>query len=64
MKLQSCDSCGVLLDIDKLIFPDSKHYERADGSLDESMVTWCGSAWRPFVHCPVCQNKIVEDSYV
>ena len=64
MKLQSCDSCGVLLDIDKLCFPDNKHYEREDGSLDESMVMWCGTAWRPFVHCPVCQSAIVEDPYV
>ena len=61
MKIQSCDGCGVLLDIDKLYFPNSKHYEREDGSLDESMVTWCWDAWHPFVHCPVCQNKIVEE---
>jgi hypothetical protein len=61
MNLQSCDSCGVVLDIDKLHFPDSKHYEREDGTLDESRVMWTGYAWRPFVNCPVCQNKIVEE---
>lgn len=61
MKLQSCDNCGVLLDIDKLIFPDSKHYEQADGSLDESMVILYGGAWRPFIRCPVCQDIIVEE---
>jgi hypothetical protein len=38
MKLQSYDGCGVLLDIDKLIFPDSKQREREDGSLDDSKV--------------------------
>jgi hypothetical protein len=61
MKIQSCDNCGVILDIDKLYFPDSKIYEREDGTLDESKVMWCGSAWRPFVPCPVCQNKIVDE---
>ena len=63
MKLQSCDGCGVLLDIDKLCFPDSKQYEREDGTLDESMVVWYWSAWRPFVPCPVCQTKIVEEPF-
>ena len=60
MNLISCDHCGVVLDADKLNFPDSKNYEREDGSLDESMVTWCYGAWRPFVPCPVCRGEIVS----
>lgn len=61
MNLQSCDSCGVVLDIGKLHFPDSKHYERENGTLDESKVMWTGYAWCPFVNCPVCQNKITGE---
>lgn len=64
MNLQSCDQCGVVLDMDKMVFPDSKHYEREDGTFDESMVMWSNGSWRPFVHCPICQNKIMEDEWL
>jgi hypothetical protein len=57
MNLRSCDNCGVVLDADKLIFPDQKHWWREDGTYDESM-----SAWHPWsmtqlakIPCPACE---------
>jgi hypothetical protein len=65
MNLQSCDSCGSVLDIDKLIFPDQKDWWKEDGSFDETLAGWVTSAndWRAKVPCPVCKSDIFENTY-
>jgi hypothetical protein len=65
MNLRSCDSCGVVLDLDKLMFPDQKQWWHEDGSVDETLAGWNGnaSAWRAKVPCPVCKSDIFENPY-
>jgi hypothetical protein len=65
MNLRSCDSCGVVLDSDKLMFPDQKQWWHEDGSVDETLAGWSkySSAWRAKVPCPVCKSDIFENPY-
>jgi len=56
MKLMSCNSCGVILDADKIEKPN---IELPDGSVDRTKTEWDGSVWVPVVDCPVCDNSIV-----
>lgn len=62
MNIVSCNSCGVLLDADKLHFPDQKHWWREDGSIDESQAGYDPDTgrWCPTVDCPVCGSRIMK----
>jgi hypothetical protein len=65
MNLQSCDSCGGVLDADKLIFPDQKHWWREGGTYDESMSAW--DSWsitqRAKISCFACGADILEPAH-
>lgn len=60
MNLTSCDNCGIVLDKDKITFPDDCWDE--DGCVKEDKATWDDSREKyvPFVKCPVCKEKILE----
>jgi predicted RNA-binding Zn-ribbon protein involved in translation (DUF1610 family) len=62
MNLRSCDNCGVVLDANKLIFPDQKNWWREDGTYDESMSAW--DSWtmtqRAKISCPACGANILK----
>ena len=62
MNLRSCDNCGVVLDANKLIFPDQKNWWREDGTYDGSMSAW--DSWtmtqRAKISCPACGANILE----
>jgi len=60
MNLTSCDKCGVVLDKDKLNFPDS--ISSADGSIDDAKAVWVNGEFLPYVKCLVCGGDIVESS--
>ena len=62
INLQSCDNCGVVLDSDKLQFPDQKLWWREDGTYNESMSAW--DSWtmtqRAKISCPACGADILQ----
>lgn len=58
MKLISCDKCGVVLDMDKLIFPDIRDEE---GEFIEENSVWDGDCFRTVTPCPVCSGPILEE---
>lgn len=62
MKLISCDNCAVLLDADKLNFPDSGYDE--DGCIDKNCADYDQETkeFRVYVSCPVCGSKIFGES--
>jgi len=60
MNLKSCDSCGVVIDTDKLSFPHNIYKDDGDVNLNEA--AW-SNEWDDFVakiSCPVCQEDILE----
>lgn len=59
MNLVSCDGCGVVLDADKLKFPEDVYEE--GGSVDLSKAAWNGDRFVAFVACPVCCEWIFRD---
>lgn len=65
MNLYSC-GCGVVLDLDKIKFPeaeclwkeqDSANYDLEEVVFDEHY------GWRAYTKCPVCKTKILEPLY-
>jgi len=55
MKLISCDNCGVVLDADKLKFPELWKMDEI-GDAGE----WDGERFVSVVPCPVCATNIRE----
>lgn len=67
MKLQSCDSCGVVLDLDKLPFASDLYiYDEVTGAevIDERYVKYnqWTKEWAIFVPCPVCEEPVFEEA--
>ena len=62
MKLISCNNCAVMLDADKLHFPDCIHEE--GGTVDLDLGLWSSDKrdWVAYVKCPVCNEPIEEQS--
>jgi len=58
MNLISCSNCGVVLDKDKLNFPNIH-----DGEGVTEGAVWCDSAenFSSFIYCPVCKEHILEE---
>jgi hypothetical protein len=56
MNLISCDSCGVVLDGDKLKFPEDIY--DAEGAIDTDKAAWTSLGYEPKVLCPVCKSDI------
>lgn len=56
MKLFSCWNCGVVLDADKICWPDlSRVLPTATNSV------WDGDRYVPVLHCPVCTQFTLRD---
>lgn len=61
MNLISCDNCGVVLDVNKLDFPDDLILE--PGITDMSKAIWIGDKYVSYINCPVCRSSIcIDDS--
>jgi len=58
MNLISCVCCGVVLDKDKLIFPDTHDDEY---ELIEENVKWNNDEHSAFISCPVCEHAIIQN---
>lgn len=60
MKLISCDSCGVVLDADKMYFDTQVMFDdEGDVRLDKAV--WDGENYVPYLPCPCCGTNIKED---
>lgn len=57
MNLKSCECCGVVIDIDRLKFPN---IENNDGSIDTTKAIWNGDEFIPKVNCPICEYPITK----
>ena len=56
MNLTSCNICGVVLDKDKLDFPQT--WDEETGLAIEGTYEWNGYDNIAFVPCPVCGDKL------
>jgi hypothetical protein len=61
MNLRSCDNCGVVVDIDKVPFPDDIY--APDDTIDDTKAIWIDREFVPYIRCPVCNNEI-PDTFV
>lgn len=57
MNLISCNICGVVLDKDKLVFPE---LHTKNGYVTRHAL-WDGEHWINTTKCPVCKSCIRED---
>lgn len=62
MNLISCNNCGVVLDKDKLIFPEDPYDEERGEYLDE-FCEWSNKHDRfiSITPCPICKSNIPEE---
>ena len=59
MKLISCEHCGVVLDQDKIPFPEDSYLEEDDSTkIDYNQRS---RRWEIYVPCPVCKEKIFKE---
>jgi len=58
MNLVSCDECGVVIDRDKIIFPEV--YDHDSQELIYEDAEWNGEDYVAVVPCPVCKGNIRE----
>ena len=58
MNLTSCTKCGVMLDKDQLIFPDTHDHDSME--LIRENVEWDSNSGEDvaILPCPVCENNI------
>ena len=61
MNLVSCDECGVVIDVDKNLFPSKHKLYKDDGTIDHDRAAWDGQDYTPKISCPVCDADIVKD---
>jgi hypothetical protein len=61
MNIISCEKCGVVLDKDRLPFPDDV-YDGHEGCVDAQKAGWDGENWVAKVPCPVCGSAILESN--
>ena len=60
MNLISCGKCGVVLDKNKIRFPEE--LEDSDGAYDITKAQWNGRKYAAFSICPVCKDgEILEE---
>lgn len=60
MRLRSCDSCSIVIDADKRIFPDVDEMETVREL--STKAEWDGDRYIACMTCPVCGHKIKETS--
>ena len=59
MNLISCNQCGVVINKDRLSFPDIYDHDRME--LIEGTYKWNGENETAYVECPVCGEPILEE---
>jgi hypothetical protein len=61
MQLLSCDTCGVVLDGDKLRWPPNAACINQDGSYSDIHTKYVDGAFCKKVNCPVCMAEIIDE---
>lgn len=61
MDLISCDNCGVILDKNKLKFPEDLWDEETEAN-DPNLGEWNGDGFTAILPCPVCKENIRENN--
>ena len=56
MNLTSCEQCGVVIDKDRLIFPDTHDHDSMEMIMEN--VEWDGDDYVAIAPCPVCGKNI------
>jgi len=59
MNLTSCDGCGVVLDKDKLPWPDDL-WDLDEEGISQEKAEWNGDKWVAFTECPVCGTHLLK----
>jgi len=62
MNIISCDNCGVMLDADKLDFPEDVW--EYDGSVNPDLADWDEGVLYPKTLCPVCQEYVLSPTKI
>ena len=60
MNLISCNNCGVVLDKDKLKFPDEDEVEFQLQEGNDKVAEWNGDKYVALTPCPVCKEGVPE----
>ena len=58
MKLISCESCGVVLDTDRIDEPNIYGTSEYDYNIIDENAIWVNRDYVPGIHCPCCRAKI------
>lgn len=61
MKLISCDSCAVMLDADKLAFPENIWTDEGCIDPDKGDYSQEHKEYLPYVRCPVCHERVFKE---
>lgn len=56
MNLQSCNNCGVVIDMSKLTEPE---FEDEESIGDSEFYEWCNGKYVPTINCPVCKTQVM-----
>lgn len=57
MNLISCENCAVVIDSNKVAWPDD--FETEEG-INEDKAMWDGDKFQAFVKCPNCSEPIIR----
>ena len=60
MNLASCNICGIVLDKDRIYFPDPYNTTEEGTELNEH-AHWDGDEYVSGIPCPVCKTPILEN---
>ena len=64
MRLQSCDNCGIVLDLSKISIPTEAEMYDKEGTVDNAKFLWSSGLrnYVPFIKCPCCNyDVLIED---
>lgn len=61
MKLVSCDNCGVLIDLDKKVFPKDIYNEDDTINTKVADYNYKTKYFEAFIECPLCEEKIFNE---
>lgn len=60
MNILACESCGVLLDKDVLVFPELVYNNDYELVQDNTFTYFVDNTWTTSVPCPVCNGPVMN----
>ena len=64
MNLTSCDSCGIVLDLDKIDIHSPEECFDKDDVIIDSRVIWESDSCFVAIPCPCCKEKVPTNSQI